>query len=451
LNLEAVFKNAEEAANQFCKKLSKITGFDRTIIYRFEGDKSGVIIGESTSPGMESYLGLHFPATDIPETMRRLYLKQPLLYIPDVHYQAVSLVPEGKHLVDLTESLLRAVSPGYLDYLHKMGISSSLSVAIRYKNALWGLITFQHKQAKKLSPPYRLGIVLLAKSLGRALIMIDKTRQIKNLQKNIIQSAKLTTIGQLAAGVAHEINNPLSYVVNNIYLIQSYFGLIKTAFFAYSQVLDDLHKTPGFNKSKQYEDIMIFNQENKLFTKLASLDDILSETIEGSIRLKQIVSNLTVFSGGSHEEPEYVDINALIEAAIKLTWNEVKYKSTLVKNLNEIPKVYVVPEHLELVFVNLLLNAVQAIETKGEIKISSSRLGSNILVTVSDTGCGIPSENIPKLFTPFFTTKALGSSIGLGLANAYGLIDRLGGKMTVTTKVGRGSTFSILVPINKTE
>jgi two-component system NtrC family sensor kinase len=236
--------------------------------------------------------------------------------------------------------------------------------------------------------------------------------------------------------------------LNNIYLLKKYSSLIKTAFDAYSQLMDDLSQNPSYKDSKQYQDIILFNQNNKLFTKLGNLDNIFSETIEGSLRIKQIVSNLTTFSGGAHEGVEIINVNDLIETAISITFNELKYKTTLVKHLTETPKIRVSPKQLELVFVNLLLNAAQSIETTGEIGVSSSVSGSNILVTVSDTGCGISSDNLPKLFTPFFTTKPIGTYTGLGLANTYGYIKSLGGKITVKSKVGKGSIFSVFLPIN---
>jgi two-component system, chemotaxis family, sensor kinase Cph1 len=689
LNMDKSFKTSRDYANQICKKIKGITGYDRTIIYQFEADNSGIVIGEAIKAGMESYLGLRFPDTDIPEPVRAMYLKQPLRYIPDVSYTPLSLIPDNKFSVDLSELPLRAVSPVHLEYLQNMGVTSSFSVALIYNHSLWGLIAFQHRKPKHLSPQYRIGLLLLAKNIARTLIMIDKASssqeaqvafqklpgiqsvifnqsnlveaikknkstllklfsaqgvaycyqesiyrfgltptdieishlldwlskkpsfklfstntlpedypqsrefdttpcgllvipismednhflllfrpmlvsqvswagnpgqvlvinehdysprhsfsiwketvsgqsarwkefelsaglslsqtlrdkfmqqlmhdhaimillhkeeikkylalkakdaqlerivvkrsrelakknksllqaltQLSNAQKNIVQTTKMVTIGELAAGIAHEINNPLSYSLNNIYLLKKYFDLIIIAFNAYGQLMDHLDQNLSDKDSKLYQDIITFNQNNKLVSKLQDLDNIFSETIEGSLRIKQIVSHLTTFSGGTQEEPEFVDVNSLIETALSITWNELKYKSTLVKNLTEIPKIKVSPRQLELVFVNLLLNAVQAIKKKGEIEIRSSLSDLNIVVSVSDTGCGIAPENIPKLFTPFFTTKPIGSATGLGLANAYGFIKSIGGKITVKTKVGKGTTFSVFIPINHME
>lgn len=686
LTLDKSYDTSEACAIEICKTLTKITGYDRTIIYRFEADYCGLVIGESIKSGMESYLDLRFPATDIPEPVRAMYLKQPIRYIPDITYTPMSLIPESARRVDLTELPLRAVSPVHIEYLQNMGAMSALSVAIIYNNALWGLISFQHRKPKVLSPQYRIGLKLLANNIATTLIMIDKTKrshealatmqklqsiqsviysessllsvfkktkldllsmfsahgaaycyqnkvyrfgltptdsqierlidwllkkqlfglfsthtlpedypvsaefdthpcgllvipvstedkhclllfrqmllsqvtwagdpkrvltiheqkysprqsfniwketfnnqadswkefelsaglsvsqalidkfiqelmrdraimtllhekevekniamkekdchleheiqrrnrelskknkslaqvasQLKEVQKNVSQATKMATVGQLSAGIAHEINNPLSFILNNTYVLKKYFGLINTAINAYSQFMDDLKLNPSYTNSKQYQDIILFNQNNKLFTKLDNVGHIFSEIIDGSLRIKQIVSNLTSFSGGVQEEIEVVDVNDLIEQSIDITWNELKYKAKVVKKLTELPKIRVSSRLLELVFVNLLLNAAQSIETKGEIEISSSLLGPNILITVSDTGCGIPPENLHKLFTPFFTTKPIGSSTGLGLANAYGFINSLGGKITVDTKVGKGSTFSVFLPIN---
>lgn len=171
-------EDIEFRANLICKEIQRITDYDRVILYQFESDNSGVVLGEAIKNDLESYMGLHFPATDVPHYVRKMYLSQPLRYIPDINESALSLLTvmpeESKSSLDLSNVMLRAVSPVHIEYLRNMGVVSALSIAIIHDDKLWGLITCQHKTVKKLSMYYRFGLLLLAKVIDTQLVSISE-------------------------------------------------------------------------------------------------------------------------------------------------------------------------------------------------------------------------------------------------------------------------------------
>ncbi len=173
LKIDQSNENIRFISNFICKEIQRITDYDRVILYQFEHDDSGVVLGEAIKNGLESYMGLHFPATDVPHYVRKMYLSQPLRYIPDVNDSALSLlstIPE-KSLpsIDLSNALLRSVSPVHIEYLRNMSVASALSIAIIHDNKLWGLIACQHKTAKKLPMYYRFGLLLSAELIVKQL------------------------------------------------------------------------------------------------------------------------------------------------------------------------------------------------------------------------------------------------------------------------------------------
>lgn len=171
-------EDIEATSNRICKEIQRITNYDRVSLYQFESDGSGVVLGEAIKNGLESYMGLHFPATDVPYSVRKMYLSQPLRYIPDINTAALSLslaFPEKSKLtLDLSNVMLRAVSPVHIEYLKNMGVASALSIAIIHDGKLWGLIACQHKTAKKLSIYYRFGLLMLTQVIAKQLASITE-------------------------------------------------------------------------------------------------------------------------------------------------------------------------------------------------------------------------------------------------------------------------------------
>lgn len=188
LKIDKSNEDIQFRSNLICNEIQRITDYDRVCLYQFENDDSGVVVGEAVKNGLESYMGLHFPATDVPYYVRQMYLSQPLRYIPDINEAALSLLPivpeEEKLSLDLSNVMLRAVSPIHIVYLRNMGAASALSIAIVYDNKLWGLIACQHKTAKKISMYYRFGLLLLVKVIAKQLVSIAEKYDIH--EKDVI-------------------------------------------------------------------------------------------------------------------------------------------------------------------------------------------------------------------------------------------------------------------------
>jgi signal transduction histidine kinase len=179
---------------------------------------------------------------------------------------------------------------------------------------------------------------------------------------------------------------------------------------------------------------------------LGDFDKIISESQDGTQRVKSIVQNLRDFSHVDKGEFKLADINKGIESTLNIIWNEVKYKAEVIKEYGDIPQIECLPQQLNQVFMNLLLNAAQAIATHGQIRIKTYRESKNIIIEINDTGVGIPKENIPRIFEPFFTTKEVGKGTGLGLSVAYGIVQKHNGRIEVESEVNKGTTFRVVLP-----
>jgi PAS domain S-box-containing protein len=265
--------------------------------------------------------------------------------------------------------------------------------------------------------------------------------ELKMTQAQMIQHEKLASIGQLAAGVAHEINNPVGFINSNLGTLGKYVERI-LAF------MDIQTKAIGSLEDRDLEEELAEQRKKlKLDYILKDIREVVVESQEGVERVRKIVDNLKMFSRKDEEAKKESDINAGLESTINVVWNELKYKATLHKRLGNIPQFKCHPGQLNQVFMNLLVNASHAIDTKGEITVQTSAENGNILVSISDTGCGIPESIIPRIFEPFFTTKEAGKGTGLGLSISYDIVKKHHGEMTVESTVGEGTTFRITLPV----
>ncbi len=273
--------------------------------------------------------------------------------------------------------------------------------------------------------------------------------ELKSTQSQLLQSSKLASLGQLAAGVAHEINNPVAYIRNNINVLKDYLENIKLILTQHNQLLDAIE--PHHDLASQKKDIETSYEELKIDYIMNDLDDLIHDSLEGISRVVEIVSDLKSFSRVDEAEVTEGDINKAIESTIKIIWNELKYKCTLEKEYGELPLLRCYLSQLNQVFMNLLVNASQAIEHQGKINIKTLLEENNIIIEISDNGSGIPSENLEKLFDPFFTTKPVGVGTGLGLYISYGIVQKHHGTLEVKSELGKGTTFKICLPISGVE
>jgi PAS domain S-box-containing protein len=260
------------------------------------------------------------------------------------------------------------------------------------------------------------------KRMMEELISSQKAAEISREQ--LIQSDKLAAIGTLAAGVAHEINNPIGYISSNLNTMGKY-----------------LDKIESHLENRTEED-------SKVKEILNDFRDAISESSEGASRVKRIVADLKSFARTDRLQKEYANINVGIESTLNIVWNELKYKCKIEKDFGELPDFYCMPNQLNQVFMNLLVNAGQSITGKnGLIIIKTWADNEFINISIRDNGCGIPPENLNRIFEAFFTTKEVGQGTGLGLSLVYDIITKHIGKIEVKSEVGQGSEFIVKLPL----
>ncbi|MEE4254052.1 MAG: ATP-binding protein, partial [Desulfuromusa sp.] len=268
---------------------------------------------------------------------------------------------------------------------------------------------------------------------------------LKATQSQILQSEKMAAIGQLAAGVAHEINNPIGFVTSNLHTLGRYVEKLTGHIEKQEEIISQ------FAAEQASEIIAQLRKKSKLDAITEDLHDLQSESLDGLARVSKIVKNLKSFSRVDQSEFSHVDINECFETTLDIVWNELKYTAKVEKDLTPLPLVPCYPQELNQVFLNLLVNAGHAIGEKGVISIHSWLEEEFVCISVSDNGCGIPEENLERLFEPFFTTKEVGKGTGLGLSISYDIIQKHRGQLQVDSKVGQGTTFTIQLPLQQGE
>ena len=271
-------------------------------------------------------------------------------------------------------------------------------------------------------------------------------KRLEDAQNQLLQSEKMASIGQLAAGVAHEINNPVGYINSNLGTLQKYIKDVFTMLDAYEQAEPLLATSPetlaNIRGLRDKLDIAFLKED---------LSALLSESQEGISRVKKIVQDLKDFSHVDEAEWQWVNIHNGLDSTLNIVWNEIKYKAEVIKEYGSLPDVECLASQLNQVFMNLLVNAAHAIEERGTITLRSGVEGEEVWVEIGDTGKGIPPENLNRIFDPFFTTKPVGKGTGLGLSLSYSIVQKHHGRIEVSSEVGKGTAFCICLPIKQPE
>ncbi|WP_179953376.1 ATP-binding protein [Desulfobotulus mexicanus] len=279
---------------------------------------------------------------------------------------------------------------------------------------------------------------------------MDLQNTLKNLrqtQSQLIQSEKMASLGQLAAGVAHEINNPVGFVKSNLGTVRDYFEDIFELFDAFDRLEKDIENKKDSTATR--EKIKKIRARIDLDFIREDHQAVITESLEGIERVARIVSDLKDFSHTGKIDTELTDIHQCLESTLNIVRNEVKYKAEIIREFQPIPQILSVPQKLSQVFMNILINAAQAIEKQGTITLATFIDNSFIVVDITDSGEGIPEDILPKIFDPFFTTKPVGKGTGLGLNISYNIMHQLGGDINVRSTPGKGSTFSIRIPLRE--
>jgi signal transduction histidine kinase len=272
----------------------------------------------------------------------------------------------------------------------------------------------------------------------------ERTKEIEEANQNLLQSEKMASIGQLAAGVAHEINNPLGYIYSNLNPLKQYIADL-------IDIADSADNLAGLCQS-DHPVVLAFEQLKKRidldFLK-NDIKDLVDESLEGSERAKQIVQDLRDFSRLDRKDREPFDLEAGLDATLNIVSNEVKYKAKVIKEYAGLRPVECIGAQLNQVFMNLLVNAAQAIDNFGQITIRTGYENNGWLwVEIEDDGKGMNDETKAKIFDPFFTTKPVGKGTGLGLSLSYKMVANNNGKIDVDSTPGIGTRFRISLPID---
>ncbi|MDP9729430.1 trifunctional serine/threonine-protein kinase/ATP-binding protein/sensor histidine kinase [Alicyclobacillus tolerans] len=283
---------------------------------------------------------------------------------------------------------------------------------------------------------------MMYESLDR--LVIERTNELKRTQQQMIESEKMASLGQLTAGVAHEINNPINFVVSStaplrrdiedlIELLKSYREAIR------EQGLVD-----------KFQAIMNKEEQIDLDYTVEEVLQLVSGIEEGGSRTAEIVKGLRAFSRLDEDDVKLASVTEGIDSTLTLLHRSYERRIRIVRDYEDVPEIECYPGKLNQVYMNLLSNAIQAIPDQGEIRISVRHIEEFVQIRISDTGVGISKEVMRRIFEPFFTTKEVGLGTGLGLSISYGIIELHHGRIEVDSRLGQGTTFTITLPIRQT-
>lgn len=282
--------------------------------------------------------------------------------------------------------------------------------------------------------------------------LIDINQQLSKMhsdllvhQRQLISTEKLAALGELAAGIMHEVNNPLAFVSSNIGTLKDYCRL----FMGLTETVYKLDKENSISTLLETESIKTMRMEDVPYI-LQDANSIFVEVKDGLERIRDIVSHLKDFARTKPGDRSELDVNEVIDSSLKIAHNKLKYNFDVEVCFGEVPLIHGNKNELSQVLLNLLINASQAVETgRGKIKVTSCSDGSKIYLAVADNGKGISSENLDRIFNPFYTTKPVGEGTGLGLSVSAKIIDSLGGEIRVESEVGKGSCFTVVIPVEQ--
>lgn len=330
--------------------------------------------------------------------------------------------------VDNPQRALDAIRLGAFDYLIKPVDLEVLELTIER--------AIEHRTLLLNARQYKLDLEVRNNELARG-----KT-ELQRLQSQIVHNEKMASLGQLAAGIAHEVNNPVGFIYGNMALL--------------SQITEDLKKLLDLYDKAELLPMEIKDEVENLKAQMdyeATIEDlssIVQDCREGAERIRDVVQNLRTFSRLDEAEFKKTDINEGIDSTVRLLSRYYSVDNiTLVRDYGELPQVDAYSGQLNQVWMNLLVNAAQAVTPKGgEVRITTRSYRDSIIVKISDTGCGIPPDKLNKIFEPFYTTKPVGEGTGLGLSISFSIIERHNGTIKVESQVDEGTTFIITLPVN---
>ena len=328
----------------------------------------------------------------------------------------------------------------------RCGYRSAIAVPITSQDRPVGAMEFFFRECRVLSKEeleflsafgQQIGLPISHARLSETLKQAHK--DLRRLEAQLFQQEKLASLGLLAAGVAHEINNPVGFLGSNLEHLERYL----TALTAYLTRAEALAQAAGAG-----EELAALRRELDVNYILSDIPGLLTDARAGVARVARIVRDLKMFSHSDGGEAAEGDLHQILESTLTILTTELKCRAEVVRDYGDLPLIRCHLSQIQQVFLNLIMNAIQAMEERGTITLRTGSTSQEVWVEVSDTGCGIPVKNLPRIFDPFFTTKPVGQGTGLGLAISYGIVERHGGRIEVASQEGRGATFRVLLPLN---
>ncbi len=285
-----------------------------------------------------------------------------------------------------------------------------------------------------------------------AVAVFQDLSEVKELELQVRQTEKMASIGQLAAGVAHEVNNPMGFIHANLHQMSEYLSDLDKYFEATDRLQQAATEGDLEMIRAAADDVRAISREIDLDYVRADFQKALLESSEGAERIRHIVKDLRDFSRPDLPARVPADLNQALDSTANIVYTMMKHSVHLEKNYGELPKMDAYPMQLKQVFMNLLVNAYQSIESRGGeepgvIRIESAQVGQEIVIRIADTGVGIGEADKARIFEPFFTTKPVGSGTGLGLSTSFAIVERHGGRILVESEVDHGATFEVWLPL----
>lgn len=349
--------------------------------------------------------------------------------VKDKNYQDISVKVRGKdELSELAEAFNQLVELLKDENIHRERVegelkelNSLLEVKVKQRTSLLNQKNFQLEEANK---------------------------DLKEAQVQLLQAEKMASVGQLAAGVAHEINNPIGFVNSNMHTLSEYVATYQMIF---QQLNDVLLKDTDTHQDEAIKQLRNIIQQQDMEFINSDISELITDSKDGLIRVAEIVKGLKLFSRVDSDEMQSYNLNDCVRTTLAMVNNQLKYICSVETHLGSIPHIMMNMGKISQVVTNLLINAGQAIEStgvQGTITITTRELDGYIELSVQDTGCGIESSHLDKLFNPFFTTKPEGQGTGLGLSISFGIAQEHGGTLHASSKDGEGSCFTLCLPIH---
>ena len=349
--------------------------------------------------------------------------------VKDKNYQNISVKVRGKdELSELAEAFNQLVELLKEENTHRERVegelkelNSLLEVKVKQRTSLLNQKNFQLEEANK---------------------------DLKEAQVQLLQAEKMASVGQLAAGVAHEINNPVGFVNSNMHTLSEY---VSTYQMIFQQLNDVLLKDTDAHQDEAIKQLRNIIQQQDMEFINSDISELITDSKDGLIRVAEIVKGLKLFSRVDSDEMQSYNLNDCVRTTLAMVNNQLKYICSVETHLGSIPHIMMNMGKISQVVTNLLINAGQAIEStgvQGTITITTREFDGSVELSIQDTGCGIESSHLDKLFNPFFTTKPEGQGTGLGLSISFGIAQEHGGTLHASSKDGEGSCFTLCLPIH---